>query len=179
MKFTALILGVLLANVAFSFNAKRLLRMPDLNENLNMSTACTDFSGTWKGTCTDPANNQAEADMMIVKQSGCESIIINNEKMEFDVEKITTEEDDSSLSEIAVTFNWADQKQENFVVNYLISGESKPASPVEFVYSATGKGIVKIVNNQLISTSTTSSKLTYDGQTLENKETLNCKYDKQ
>ncbi len=44
-----------------------------------VADACADFSGSWRGTCT--TNGQTATDVMIVTQSGCESMNLGGQNV--------------------------------------------------------------------------------------------------
>lgn len=81
---------------------------------------CTDFSGSWKGTCTDAKSGGRDSSLEI-KQQGCQYINMDKEEYELGALKSRVATGTTASVE-AISLFWSpDQKSLNFKMAYMLA----------------------------------------------------------
>lgn len=172
---------VFAATSAYGFSASQFLKVPKMSR-AELYQTCSDFTGTWVGTCEDTYNDTTEEseNTMVITQHQCDSITIDQDTMEFGVSKTITESDAESTTTIVVQPDWANSNS-TIVATMSLSGKSLPQS--QFQYSFTGliKATFDLVDGQLVSKSAgkTSFKITDTGNVIDGVQASICTYEKQ
>jgi hypothetical protein len=182
MKVTGIVCSaLLLTSVAFGSPFKGLV-MPADNAEVESSESCTEFSGTWKGECTEESEEGTEVteETITIVQDGCNSLEIDKQTYNLGGSKTTTETSKEDIFTYTIFTDWNENKSEvNAVFN--VSGRNLSTdNSFHYTFSGSGDALFKVENQKLVISSGYKgvSKLS-DGTEFKPWNKSTCSYEKQ
>ncbi|MCX6124404.1 MAG: hypothetical protein NTV34_06595, partial [Proteobacteria bacterium] len=187
IKFTqSLILSVAFSSTAFA-NVFDLTSVKDAiqkhqNKNLkvdqHVDASCTNFTGTWKGTCTDTSGKKKE-DTTVIRQYGCGVISLSDsDTLPLFFGGVNNEGYTIKTSAISYTTT-IDWNKEQTVANIAMHGLGRALGGANF-WEMTGNGNLYLVDeNNLKVRFGYQSTSTADGEIFRSGASQSCQYLKQ
>jgi hypothetical protein len=137
---------------------------------------CTDFSGSWKGTCDDGSGN-ATPDSMVIEQFGCDTLSFDNDSQSYDIGGSDAQLDTSTSStdNTTVSLDWNADKT---VANLSMGGAGRILGQA-VSWELHGNGSMSLSGNTLTSTMGYQTSVNANGSTNLGGGTQYCFYTKQ
>ena len=182
MRIACIAFAVLTTQSAFGFGFQKHAQHQALEQLRSLrSTAvapqgqCTDFSGTWAGTCTI-ADGRVEEETIRIDQWGCTDIVFNrSEYFSIEGQKTEGEASQRSLHQNQMDVDWNHDKS-LLEARGLFSGrEFEP----KFRYSGSASSKLFMRGEQLVSEFSYRSEMKNEDDTTIYKGSRICEYDRQ
>jgi hypothetical protein len=144
-------------------------------KSLKFSGNCTNFSGTWKGKCTD--TNGAETDeSMVIEQYSCDSLTIDDaQSYDFGGANTETQTGTSRTNAFTTNLDWSADK----TVAKLILGGGGRVLGQSINWTMNGSGSLRLSADKLYSSFGFQWQSNANGETSIGSNNYTCVYEKQ